>query len=209
MNASACALRQLAAVQFILLLPSTVQATEPRDARLGCGEVCVRLLAHAFHRPFEQKAIRKILAPGTSGETSIQRLSNAIAALGLRAKVVKGSTATLMDTSSPAVLFLHDTGGKEAVGHFVVMKCGSEGKPIVLDPYARSTPITPTWDELAAVWSGYAILVSDGDTVAQTQWWRMAGVGTAIGLLLVAAALYQRNRRSTSTSPVSATGDVI
>lgn len=177
--------------------------TPPIERPVGCGEVCVQLLAHAFERPYDPAAIRSILLPGKVGETSMSRLRDAIAALQLDARVVKGSMETLLQTKEPVVLFLHKRDGSEATGHFVILKTATDGSPIILDPYASDQPIPSTPQEISRFWTGYAILVSDPASSFHWQWWQVVACSLAAGTATWSGLRWLPSRRS-SPVPVKA-----
>lgn len=175
-------------------------ATSLNQRPVGCGEVCVQLLAHAYERPYDQAAIRSILLPGKVGETSMARLRDAIAALQLDARVVKGNMETLLQTEEPVVLFLHKRDGSEATGHFVILKTGADGAPIILDPYASDQPIPSTPEEISKFWTGYAILVSAPASSFRWQWWQVIACSFGIGAVTLLGMRWFPPRRTSTVS---------
>jgi hypothetical protein len=172
----------------ILSLAATAGVGSPEETmRLDCGVNALYVLLRLEDRPVTLDRLEAALPPHHPDGYSMAELATAGGRLGLELEGVrfaKGDRAL----DRPAIAFLKDTRG----GHFAVLRpVGTTGTMVqVIDPpYA---PWIADYDRVLAAksWTGRVLIPSDPWSIRHA----VLLAAVAIGLSLLAAALWRRRR---------------
>lgn len=137
--------------------------------RMGCGEFCVRLLCKYYDIEFQQEEALRVLAPGMSGETSLESIQQCLEMHGFQCAAMRGGYDSLAAIGSPTIVFLESI-RKPPVGHFgVVMKSAGSDRLLAYDPFASLDPITVEREEFLKHWKGIVLLARPAR--GTYEWW--------------------------------------